>query len=297
MTVVKRAENNKWNRAQWYCWCDCEKDIPLENRNLIIVPAERLKNGQTTSCGCLHKENTSKARTIDLTGKTFGYLTVINRAGSTKSKGVLWNCRCICEKIKVIPSHYLTSGKVRSCGCKKGSLMRKNYQETFTTKEYVFEEDYVIGYTQNTNKPFFVDCDDYETIKNYKWNEKYDTNYIYGTSVVDGDYVYLHRLITKCPDDMLVDHINGNRFDNRKNNLRIVNHLQNAMNTSLRKNNTSGIKGVSYNKKRNKWYSYITYNHKTISLGLYDTKEEAQIARQKAEEKYQGEYSYNNSRR
>jgi hypothetical protein len=97
-------------------------------------------------------------------------------------------------------------------------------------------------------------------------------------------------------EKLFVDHINGNKADNRKNNLRLVTASQNLMNTKLRSDNTSGYKGVYYNKKNNKRYARITVNKKIINLGSFKNKEDAIKIRKDAEEKYFGEYSYNNSR-
>ena len=98
-----------------------------------------------------------------------------------------------------------------------------------------------------------------------------------------------------CPNDMVVDHKNHIVFDNRKVNLRIVRPQQNSLNKDISINNTSHITGVSYRRKENKWESYITYYNKKIFIGLFSIKEDAIVARKEAEEKYFGEYSYDNS--
>lgn len=81
---------------------------------------------------------------------------------------------------------------------------------------------------------------------------------------------------------LTVDHINGNTLDNRKCNLRLCTNVDNLKNRiNLPKNNTSGILGVRFRKDRNKWYSELQVNGKTIRLGSYLTKEEAIKARKK----------------
>ena len=102
--------------------------------------------------------------------------------------------------------------------------------------------------------------------------------------------VFLHRLLTNCPDDMMVDHINRDPLDNRKSNLRIVSNQQNSMNKGLQKRNTSGHKGVSWDKSKNKWYTYITVNYKLINLGRFSILEDAVEVRRQAEIKYFGDY-------
>jgi hypothetical protein len=80
---------------------------------------------------------------------------------------------------------------------------------------------------------------------------------------------------------MHVDHINGNSLDNRRDNLRLVTPQQNAMNRGPQINNTSGYKGVSWNKRSKKWQVSVRYKceqtgkYKNKHIGLYDDKEEA----------------------
>jgi HNH endonuclease/AP2 domain len=87
-----------------------------------------------------------------------------------------------------------------------------------------------------------------------------------------------------------IDHINGIRNDNRWCNLRLVKKSQNALNRGENKNNTSGIKGVSWYKKYEKWVAQIGKNKKRINLGYFDTKEEAHAAYCEAAIKYFGEF-------
>lgn len=98
-----------------------------------------------------------------------------------------------------------------------------------------------------------------------------------------------------APNEMFVDHINHNPYDNRKDNLRIVTSTQNSYNRRIQSNNTSGVTGVYYANDRNKWRAYIKSDKKQIYLGQFDNKEDAIKARKEAEEKYFGEYSYDNS--
>lgn len=129
-----------------------------------------------------------------------------------------------------------------------------------------------------------IDLDDVDKIKDYKWYLKKDG---YASN---NKKILLHRLITDCPKDMVIDHINHDPLDNRKSNLRVCTQHQNLMNSSKRNDNTSGVIGVSYDKRINKWHAQIMYNKKHIHLGCFNTKEEAAEARRQAEIKYFGEY-------
>jgi len=92
---------------------------------------------------------------------------------------------------------------------------------------------------------------------------------------------YIHREL--CSGD-IIDHIDGNSLNNRKENLRAVSHSANLHNTQLHKHNTSGTKGVQ--KFGNMWRAYITVSGKTHYLGVFAQKQEACAARKQAENKY-----------
>ena len=91
----------------------------------------------------------------------------------------------------------------------------------------------------------------------------------------------LHRIIYKMvtgEEPTFVDHRDGNPMNNKWTNLRSATQQQNNSNTTLRSDNTSGLKGVSWNKSSQKWKSTICKDGSTIHLGLYNTKEEAHEA-------------------
>ncbi len=140
----------------------------------------------------------------------------------------------------------------------------------------------------NDKYEILVDNDIYELLKN-------NTIYISVKRNVPYAYfknnIYLSRFIVQAKRKDFVDHINGNTLDNRKCNLRLCTNADNLKNrVNLPKNNTSGILGVRFRKDRNKWYSELQVNNKTIRLGSYLTKEEAIKARKNGEEKYFKEY-------
>ena len=107
---------------------------------------------------------------------------------------------------------------------------------------------------------------------------------------VDGKEQLLHRALWEAangtiPEGMQIDHINGNTLDNRLENLRVVTHQENARNQKRRNDNTSGVTGVSWNKKKQKWEARITDNGKLVFLGLHDDWFEAVCARKSAEKR------------
>ena len=143
-------------------------------------------------------------------------------------------------------------------------------------------------------KVTIVDDEDYERLYKYKWH--YDTNGYAARSYHIGNNKYrlwkIHWSITSKPENkMEVDHINGNRLDNRKCNLRIVTRQQNQMNKKKPKNNKSGHKGVHYDKSRGKWVTYISVNYKRVHLGRFYNKMDAVKAYNKAANKFHGEFA------
>lgn len=88
----------------------------------------------------------------------------------------------------------------------------------------------------------------------------------------------------------LVDHINMNRSDDRIANLRLATKAQNSANSPARSTNTSGFKGVTWNKRRSKWQAQICVDYKHVHLGLYDAKEQAAAAYAAAANYHQGEF-------
>lgn len=130
-----------------------------------------------------------------------------------------------------------------------------------------------------------VDDQDYEAISLVEWNlcGGYAAHY-HGRSGRDYRGVWkMHRVILEPPDHMLVDHINGNRLDNRRCNLRMCTYAQNRMNSAKNRNNRSGYKGVTWCKATNNWRSYTCYRDsegrkRTTYFGYFPTAEEAYAA-------------------
>lgn len=101
--------------------------------------------------------------------------------------------------------------------------------------------------------------------------------------------VLLHQML--LPQSRLIDHANGCKLDNRRQNLRSCTRAQNAGNSRIVSTNTSGHKGVSWSKIEKKWRSYITQANRQIHLGYFNSKQKASIAYQRAAKKYFGEFA------
>ena len=223
---------------------------------------------------------------IDLTGKRFGYLTVIKRVANNQNGHVCWLCQCDCGNTHITITYNLTHGLCRSCGClnKNRNLYNNIYNR------YDLDRDYGIGFTSK-NEKFYFDLEDYDVIKQIGWCYNSD-GYVVGNITINGKQkrIAQHRLIMNCPPDMVIDHINGVKSDNRKCNLRICTVAQNAYNASIQKRNKLNAKGVSIT-HCNTYQAQIQVNGKLKYLGSYKTIKEAADAYDIAAKKYFGEYA------
>ena len=194
----------------------------------------------------------------DLAGQKFGKLTVINDTGKRNKKGsIIWLCQCECGNKTESISYRLKSGNTKTCGrCRSNKYIKHQdgYVECVTKKGEVIK----------------VDAEDVEILKLHNWvvASKYAITYIKRYPLPMQNY------IINPPKGYIVDHINRDRLDNRKCNLRIATTQQNGMNrTKCGSNYTSKYKGVSKDKK--KWIAQITKDGKRTLIGRYETQEEA----------------------
>lgn len=102
--------------------------------------------------------------------------------------------------------------------------------------------------------------------------------------------IYMHRQIAEPGNGMDVDHINGDRLLNIRENLRVVSHGSNMLNRGVQKNSLSGHKGIRWEASRKKWSARIGLNRKTVFRARFSTLEEAIAARAAAVQRYHGEF-------
>ena len=120
-----------------------------------------------------------------------------------------------------------------------------------------------------------VDNEDFENLSRFKWciTNGYASRAIYGGG--KRKFVYMHREILGVKKGVEIDHENLDKLDNQKRNLRSCNKFQNSYNTKIRSHNSSGFKGVIFEKCIQRFRARIRFNKRTISLGCYPTVEEA----------------------
>jgi hypothetical protein len=177
---------------------------------------------------------------------------------------------------------------------KKRIKKKEDERNSFTKNRIIVHEDYleVITYTHQSkeNGTFLVDLDMLEFIKTHKCRKASAGYILFGNS-----NALLHRFITKAKKGEKVDHINRNRSDNRKSNLRICTDLENSRNRDKdKKDRSSSYKGTFYVKKNEGWGCGVWVLGKWIGFGAYSTELEAAYIYNINVGKYFGEFSVYN---
>ena len=202
--------------------------------------------------------------------------------------------KCICD-ICGKEGHRIINGK-RYCDKHRrqikshGALIERTI---YDKNEILLRDNYAEIKLYNKNGlvigSVLISLDKVEMASKYKWGIG-SSKYFNIQTTIDGEKVLLWRFLTNAPSNFVVDHINGNRFDNRNENLRIATKQQNTCNHTIYKNNTTGYPGISFNKRQNKWVAYIKFNYQRINLGTFDDFLDAVRARETTEKELFGAY-------
>ena len=140
-----------------------------------------------------------------------------------------------------------------------------------------------------------VDDEDFEWLSKWKWHFTF-YGYAARRDGVTDEMFYMHREILGLAlhEKTMVDHINLNRLDNRRENIRKCNKCQNSVNRPVQRNNTTGYRGVQHacrSKTGMDWIARIKVSGKNIHLGSYKTPEEAAAAYDRAMVKHHGDFA------
>lgn len=172
--LVMELLPTRQNRNKVYrCLCDCGNYVEIAGRNL--------KNGHTKSCGCLAKE-IKENNTINLVGKKFGNLTVLEKSGY-KNKRLFWKCQCSCGNITYVSGACLRSEEILSCGCilsrgeeRISKILTENnipYIKQKTFKDCMnAEHSALLRFDFYINNEFLLEFDGQQhfSYTNYGWN-------------------------------------------------------------------------------------------------------------------------------
>lgn len=233
------------------------------------------------------------SKAVDLMGQRFGRLTVIEKQGSREYRPgryrVYWRCKCDCGNECSAHTTDLRIGKVKSCGCLRKEVLDTIGERTRSQNRFRIDGKIVHVFFNNKPAEMLVDLDVWNAwASTYCWNLNANG---YAATGYNGKHTLFHNIaFPNRIKGIVIDHINGNRLDNRLKNLRLVNRQQNVMNSGMRSDNTSGHIGVSWSKSKKKWVAQIQISGVNKTLGRYDKIEDAVKARKEAEEKYFGEY-------
>ena len=197
-------------------------------------------------------------------GNTYGLWTVTAISPYKKKDGRLLY-ECICNKCGNV-SYLSLSNIKRSRG--------RNCKNCLPDYHFQINNDIAIGTLPN-GANFMIDSEDIERVSQYRWYFSKDSGYIVSTGVEETQ-TFLHRFVLKLKhtDSVIVDHINRQKTDCRKENLRIVTVAQNTLNKTLRKSSKTGYMGVGFDKTSGMYTAKIQIGHKGLLLGKSATPEE-----------------------
>lgn len=152
------------------------------------------------------------------------------------------------------------------------------------------------------DKIVIVDRDDLPFLTSYRWqinSEGYVVSWRWCPLTKKTTVLWLHRLVNKTPSTLICDHLNHNKLDNRKTNLRNCSNSQNLANQIKRPGLSSKYKGVVWHRRRQKWMANIHISNskntkKTVYLGYFDNETKAALVYDKAAKICFGSYALTN---
>jgi len=233
------------------------------------------------------------------TGDVLGHWTLLY-PGRQRAGAKMWLCRCRCLTIREVLASNLCrkSRSSRSCGCHR---LVMNEQRRLARHEAArslsmagLQTWMCIELTTGQQTLVSVDC--YADLCQFTWHavKKPSGTYYAARTIRVGlktSVEYMARRIMKAPDGVEVDHRNGHSLDNRTWNLRFATTQQNQFNRGKNRNNTSGYKGVTWEKSTGKYQAQIRVNGQTKHLGRFDDKIDAAHAYDQAALKYHGRFA------
>lgn len=137
---------------------------------------------------------------------------------------------------------------------------------------------------------YVIDLEDVPSVRGRSWSTNHKGYAVSNRKPRPSGMDLLHRILLDAPKDLQVDHIDGDPKNNRRSNLRLCSCADNQKNQRRHSNNTSGFKGVHWNKQRKRWRAEIMINRRTVHLGYFDTPEQASAAYQDAAVHLFGEF-------
>jgi hypothetical protein len=139
-----------------------------------------------------------------------------------------------------------------------------------------------------------IDRADADRVAGRRWSATKSTKKWYARTSDGHSWHYLHRFLLNAPDGVEVDHADNDGLNCRRSNIREASSSQNKCNRTAQPNNTSGFKGVIWDKARKKWRAEIQFQGKSHHLGRFDTAEDAALAYDTKSRELHGDFSRTN---
>lgn len=117
------------------------------------------------------------------------------------------------------------------------------------------------------NVKFQISDADYKRVSKYRWSQDKQTGYIY--TYIKSKKTYLHRFVTNCETSLVVDHLNHDKTDNRRENLKVTTVQQNLRNQTIKSKCSTGYRNI-YKCGKDKYEFQTRENNKTKRIGVYD---------------------------
>ena len=136
-----------------------------------------------------------------------------------------------------------------------------------------------------------VDAEDYLWLSQYQWFAEGTAGHFYAVRKENGRSIKMHRQIMNAPDHLVVDHIDHDGLNNRRENLRICTFAENCRNLRASRHKSSKYKGVHWHKRNHKWAVQVTCDHKRNHLGYFGDEIDAAKAYDRAALELFGEFA------
>lgn len=246
----------------WRCECECGGEK--------VVPSAYLRNGHTTSCGCINRE---RKEALDITGKRWGRLVAIKHVGYTEKKNgermmkqSVWLWQCDCGNTKEIPATEVKHGGTRSCGCKATEHITNLRKEDITGQQFgrltaICPTD---DRTDTGSVVWELHCECgntvYKTVNELKTGRVLSCGCLYDESRKDCTSYRKDFVDSTCLSSIVASKTPSSR-------------------------NTSGHTGVYLDKRSQMWIAYINYKKKRYHLGSFKDINDAIRARKEGEAK------------
>ena len=243
LTVKEPTDQRKSGYTVWRCQCACGNEMLLDTRSL--------QRGAIRDCGCVSVVGPGQR---DISGMRFGKLIAVAPVGVNKDENVVWHCKCDCGGEVDAPLPQLRSGYRKSCGCLSRPPLEKLEGKRFhqlTVQEYAGKKNGAHYWKCR------CDCGNMTTVRQdfLKSGKTKSCGCLAGEQLKDSLKLVAGTSVT----------------------------LLESVQKKRRSNNVSGVTGVYWNSRRNRWCAQITFRRKTYSLGSYQAKSEAIKARKSGE--------------